>query len=250
MAGTRPDQCLANLRTLARKRVVSTRQRKGFDFDCRGDLASLPCMSPAVACAPGLTGKSLVLNKAFLPIHVTSVRRAFSLVYRGVARAVDGEYRTFDFLSWSELSTSGFDSVGFVGGAVRIPRVILLISFDRMPRRRVRFSRHNIFVRDLDTCQYCGGRFARCDLNLDHVVPRCRGGRSTWENIVCSCVGCNRRKGGRALEETGMRLVRMPRRPEWAPFITGQAGRVGYREWRPFLNAVDTAYWNVELDSD
>jgi len=207
-------------------------------------------MSPAVACAPGLTGKSLVLNKAFLPIHVTSVRRAFSLVYRGVARAVDEEYRTFDFSSWSELSTSGFESVGLVGGLVRIPRVILLISFDRMPRRRVRFSRHNIFARDANTCQYCGGHFARIELNLDHVVPRCGGGRTTWENVVCSCIDCNRRKGGRALSETGMRLVRKPQRPEWTPFITRQMGGAGYREWRPFLSAVDTAYWNVELDTD
>lgn len=207
-------------------------------------------MSPAVACAPGLTGKSLVLNKAFLPIHVTSVRRAFSLVYRGVARAVDEEYRTFDFCSWSELSTTGFDSVGLVGRVVRIPRVILLSSFDRMPRRRVRFSRHNIFARDANTCQYCGGRFARSDLNLDHVVPRCRGGRTTWENVVCSCIDCNRRKGGRALAETALRLVRVPQRPEWTPFITRQIGGVGYREWRPFLSAVDTAYWNVELDAD
>lgn len=207
-------------------------------------------MSPAVACAPGLTGKSLVLNKAFLPIHVTSVRRAFSLVYRGVARAVDEEYRTFDFSSWSELSTSGFDSVGLVCGLVRIPRVILLISFDRMPRRRVRFSRHNIFARDANTCQYCGGHFARSELNLDHVVPRWRGGRTSWENVVCSCIDCNRRKGGRALAETAMRLVRLPQRPEWTPFVTRQMGGVGYREWRPFLSAVDTAYWNVELDTD
>jgi len=207
-------------------------------------------MSPAVACAPGLTGKSLVLNKAFLPIHVTSVRRALSLVYRGVARAVDQEYRTFDFCSWSEVSTIGFESIGLVGGVVRIPRVILLISFDRMPRRRVRFSRHNIFARDANTCQYCGGRFVRSDLNLDHVVPRWRGGRTSWENVVCSCIDCNRRKGGRALAETAMRLVRTPQRPEWTPFVMKQMGGLGYREWRPFLSAVDTAYWNVELDTD
>ncbi|HYC55647.1 MAG TPA: HNH endonuclease [Candidatus Binatia bacterium] len=207
-------------------------------------------MAVAACLAPALTGKSLVLNKAYLPIHVTTVRRAFSLLYRGVARAVDEQYRTFDFSSWSELSTSGFEAVGMIDGMVRIPRVILLVSFDRMPRRRVRFSRHNIFVRDASTCQYCGRRFARSDLNLDHVIPRWRGGRTTWENVVCSCIDCNRRKGGRGPEEAGMRLIRTPGRPEWTPFITRQLGAAGYREWKPFLSTIDTAYWNVELDSD
>jgi 5-methylcytosine-specific restriction endonuclease McrA len=188
-----------------------------------------------------------VLNKAFLPIHVTSVRRALSLLYRGVARAVDEEYQTFDFASWAELAT-GEDGVGVVGGVLRVPRVILLVGFDRVPRRRVRFSRHNIFVRDGNTCQYCGDRRPRSQLNLDHVVPRTAGGRTSWENVVCSCLECNRRKGGNTPDQAGMALVRTPRRPEWTPFVARELGRRGYREWRPFLAGVDTAYWNVELD--
>lgn len=207
-------------------------------------------MATAVALAPPLQGRSLVLNRAFLPIHVTSVRRALALLYRGVAKAVDGEYRTFDFQSWSELSTSGFDSVGMVDGLVRTPRVVLLVAFDRVPRRRVRFSRHNIFVRDGNTCQYCSRRFSRSELNLDHVVPRCRGGRTTWENVVCSCIECNRRKGGGDAASAGMRLIRSPRRPAWSPFVARQFGASSYQEWAPFLRAVDAAYWNVELDTD
>lgn len=207
-------------------------------------------MATAVASAPPLQGRSLVLNRAFLPIHVTTVRRALSLLYRGVAKAVDGEYRTFDFDSWSELSPSGFDAVGLVEGVVRIPRVVVLVSFDRVPQRRVRFSRHNIFVRDANTCQYCARRFARSDLNLDHVIPRCRGGRTTWENVVCSCIECNRRKGGGDPAAAGMQLIRHPQRPAWSPFVTKQFGMTGYSEWVPFLRAVDTAYWNVELDPD
>jgi len=207
-------------------------------------------MATAVASAPPLQGRSLVLNRAFLPIHVTNVRRALSLLYRGVAKAVDSEYRTFDFPSWTELSTVGFDAVGLVEGVVRIPRVVLLVSFDRVPHRRVRFSRHNIFVRDANTCQYCARRFPRSELNLDHVIPRCRGGRTTWENVVCSCIECNRRKGGGDPNSAGMQLVRSPQRPPWTPFVEKQFGMGGYREWVPFLRAVDTAYWNVELDPD
>jgi 5-methylcytosine-specific restriction endonuclease McrA len=216
----------------------------------RGPMLASPAMSTAALSAPPLQGRSLVLNRAFLPIHVTTVRRALSLLYRGVARAVDGEYRTFDFADWSELSTSGFDAVGLVEGVVRIPRVVLLTSFDRVPQRRVRFSRHNIFVRDANTCQYCARRFARSDLNLDHVIPRCRGGKTTWENVVCSCIECNRRKGGTDPAAAGMRLIRVPQRPAWSPFVAKQFGVSGYREWVPFLRAVDTAYWNVELDPD
>lgn len=207
-------------------------------------------MLSAALMAPPLQGRSLVLNRAFAPIHVTTVRRALSLLYRGVAQAVDAEYRTFDFRSWSELSISGFDSVGLVGGVVRVPRVVLLVSFDRVPQRRVRFSRHNIFVRDGNTCQYCGRRFQRSELNLDHVVPRCRGGRTTWENVVCSCIDCNRRKGAGEAAQAGMRLIRVPQRPAWSPFVQRQFGAHGYREWAPFLRGVDSAYWNVELDPD
>jgi len=197
-----------------------------------------------------LTSKSLVLNRSYLPVHVTTVRRAFSLLYRGVAKAVDEEYRTFDFRDWSALSTSGVDSVGIVGGIVRIPRVILLTSFDRVPRRDVRFSRLNIFVRDGNRCQYCGHHYTRSQLNLDHVVPRAAGGLTTWENIVCACLDCNRRKGGRTPTQAGMRLLKKPTRPSWTPFIARNLGGAGYREWKPFLRGIDEAYWNVELDRD
>lgn len=207
-------------------------------------------MAIAVAASLPLQGRSLVLNRAFLPIHVTTVRRALALLYRGVAQAVDGEYRTFDFDTWTGLPPADFDAVGLVQGVVRIPRVVLLVSFDRVPQRRVRFSRHNIFVRDANTCQYCARRFPRSELNLDHVVPRCRGGRTTWENVVCSCIPCNRRKGSGDAASAGMELMRFPQRPSWSPFVTRQFGQSGYREWVPFLRSVDTAYWNVELDPD
>jgi len=206
-------------------------------------------MSAAVS-ATQLGGKTLVLNRSYLPIHVTSVRRAFSLLYRGVARAVDEEYRTFDFQDWSSVSTVHCDSVGLVGGFVRIPRVILLVTFDRVPRREVRFSRHNIFVRDGYMCQYCGQRKSRSELNLDHVIPRTAGGLTTWENVVCACLECNRHKGGRTPEQAGMRLHKRARRPSWTPFVARNLTAACYHEWRPFLSGIDSAYWNVELDAD
>lgn len=195
-----------------------------------------------------LNSKVLVLNRSYFPVHVTSVRRAFSLLYQGLAKAVDAQYRTFDYESWSALSTSVHDeTIGLIGRAIRVPRVILLVSYDRVPRRRVRFSRFNVFARDKNTCQYCGCRFARNELNLDHVVPRSRNGESTWENIVCSCFVCNRIKGGRRPEEAGMRLIKKPVQPEWTPFMLETFSLRRYQDWVPFLNEVDAAYWNTEL---
>ena len=101
---------------------------------------------PAAAPVYGiLNTKVLILNRSYLPIHVTSVRRAFVLLYQGIARAVNEQYQTFDFDSWSELSISAHDeTIGLVNRVIRIPRVILLVTYDRVPKRQVRFSRYNI----------------------------------------------------------------------------------------------------------
>ena len=195
-----------------------------------------------------LNAAVLVLNRSYLPVHITTVRRAFCLLYRGLARAVNERYETFDFDSWRELGVRVEDDAIFsISGAIRVPRVILLQCFDRVPRRQVRFNRINVYARDRNTCQYCGRRFARADLNLDHVVPRSQGGCSTWENVVCSCLDCNRKKGGRTPAQARMRLIRQPQRPRWTPVLGVVGGRQGHPEWRPFLSIVDASYWNAEL---
>ena len=102
---------------------------------------------------------------------------------------------------------------------IRVPRVIVLLLFDRLPKKEVKFTRHNIFERDKNTCQYCGKVFDRTDLNLDHVMPRDQGGLTTWENIVCSCIACNTRKGNRLAARGGHDLIRKPKRPKWRPFV-------------------------------
>jgi 5-methylcytosine-specific restriction endonuclease McrA len=197
-----------------------------------------------------LNTKVLVLNRSFLPIHITSVRRAFSLLYQGIAHAVSEQYQTFDFDSWSALSVSVHDdSVGMIDRVIRVPRVILLVAYDRVPRRQVRFSRFNIYARDRNTCQYCARQFSRSDLNIDHVSPRSRGGLSTWDNVVCSCLACNRKKGGQTPDEARMKLLKTPRRPEWTPFMLETFSMRRYREWLPYLSTVDVSYWNTELES-
>jgi len=190
----------------------------------------------------------LVLNRSFMPINITTVKRAIVLLYQGAAKAVNEEYELFNFDDWSQLPPQdGADRLGLIHGTILVPRVILLLSYDRIPKRNVRFSRMNIFLRDKNTCQYCGLTLPRKELNIDHVNPRSRGGTSTWENVVCSCVECNRKKGGRTPREANMKLVRKPRRPRWTPHMTFKLNAVHYDEWVPFLNFIDVSYWNAEL---
>ncbi|MDH3258181.1 MAG: HNH endonuclease [Deltaproteobacteria bacterium] len=192
----------------------------------------------------------LVLNRSFYPVHVTTVRRAFCLLYNGIAKVVDAQYNLFDFKSWAEISLSLSDEViGTVDRLIKVPRVIIILTFDKFPKRGVRFNRYNIFTRDRDTCQYCGEHFPRGELSLDHVVPISRGGRTTWSNVICSCVECNKRKGGRLPKEAGMKLRKKPVKPAWNPEFSVSFRYTVYREWIPFLNIVDFTYWNLELES-
>jgi len=194
----------------------------------------------------------LVLNRLWQAINVCTVERAFMLLYMGHAEVVmedGGDFQTFDFHEWREFSQGhhGEDVVHTVSFKIRIPRVILLLFFDRLPHKEVKFTRHNIFERDHNTCQYCGKHFDRRELNLDHIVPRDHGGTTTWENIVCACIPCNTRKANRTPTEAGMHLIKKPKRPKWRPFVNVTIASVAHDSWKHFL---DLAYWNVELGED
>ena len=196
-----------------------------------------------------LNSQVLVLNRLWQAINVCSVRRAFTLLCAGHAQVVyaDGKnFSTHDFESWRSFSTREPEGqmVHTISFKIRIPRVIVLMLFDRMPRKEVKFTRHNIFERDKDTCQYCGITFDRKDLNLDHVLPRDKGGQTTWENVVCSCIPCNTRKGNRLPHQAAMQLIRKPRRPKWQPFVSITFHGQHDESWKHFI---DLAYWNVEL---
>jgi 5-methylcytosine-specific restriction endonuclease McrA len=195
----------------------------------------------------------LVLNRLWQAVNITTVRRALTLLFQGHAQVVlnraDGSFQTFNFTQWHTLSAQEphDESVPSVSFRIRVPRVILLAMFDRMPKKEVKFTRHNIFERDKNTCQYCGKPFDRRDLNLDHVIPRDRGGPTTWENIVCSCIECNTHKGNRTPREANMRLIRKPKKPRWRPFLQINFNLAQHESWKHF---VDLAYWNVELGED
>lgn len=193
-------------------------------------------------------GAVLVLNNLYQAVQVTGVRRAFRLFCAGRARAVAADFTTYDFENWCDLPPGADDDViRTPRRAIRVPRVIQLLHYDRVPYREVRFTRRNIFYRDRNRCQYCGRSFPQRELNLDHVIPLSRGGTSCWENVVCACLACNGRKGNRTPQEAGMSLVRTPRKPAGHPVL--RAAWIGphYEQWRTYL---DVAYWNVELSED
>ena len=196
-----------------------------------------------------LSDRVLVLNSSWMAVHVATVRRAVGLLYQGLAEVVSPDnYATYDFEDWKDLSAGyqNADCVETVAFRIRVPEVIRLRFFGRLVTKNVRFNRRNIFLRDSNTCQYCGRRHDPSELTLDHVVPRSRGGVSSWENLVLACVECNDRKGSRLPSEAGMRLVREPKRPEWATHVGVRLGQNRKPSWERFVEA---AYWNTELQA-
>ena len=137
----------------------------------------------------------LVLNASYEPINVCAARRALVLVLKGVASA---EEETAQHIHSARSS-------------VRLPSVIRLLEYRRIPHQTRALSRKNILMRDRYTCQYCHRTLPSSELTLDHVVPRSRAGESNWENLVACCNPCNNKKGSRTPEEAGMKLARQPR---------------------------------------
>ena len=206
------------------------------------------------AVASSLNTHVLVLNKLWMAVRVTSARRAFSLLCRDLAEVVhvdDGSYTGHDFESWTGLSqmrdvfeAHDYEWVRTVRMHIAVPKVIRLLGYDRLPQQTVKLNRRNIFARDRNQCQYCGRRYPTSELSLDHVRPRSQGGATTWQNLVCCCVRCNAKKGGRTPHQAGLSLHRKPVRPRRNPVISLRMGTDKYASWRAFL---DNAYWSIEL---
>ncbi|MEM1329076.1 MAG: HNH endonuclease [Planctomycetota bacterium] len=202
----------------------------------------------------GLNAKVLVLNRMYMAIRVISAKRAFTLLARDAVEVIhveDGHYYNYDMASWAEVSELSaefepdrHDWVKTVRFDLAVPRIVRLLGYDRLPDQAVKLNRRNLFARDRNQCQYCGNRFPTSELSIDHVLPRSQGGPDTWENLVCSCVRCNAKKGGRTPEQARMRLVREPKRPRRNPLISVRLGHDKYTSWKSFL---DEAYWSVEI---
>jgi len=151
-------------------------------------------------------------------------------------------FQTYGVEDWVVFSIEAGDTmhhslVHSMRMKILMPRILVLTLYDRIPRREPRFTRENIYQRDSHTCQYCGTKFTSKDLNLDHVIPRDKGGRSTWENVVTSCITCNTRKGNKLPVQANMLPLKKPRAPRWRPFAgTLDKGKGGlHAEWSHFM---------------
>ena len=189
---------------------------------------------------------ALVLNRNWQAINVATVARALVMVWNETARVVDPQsYQLYDWSDWSKLQPAEDEPyIRAVSQRFRVPEVISLACYDKVPSTTVSFSRRNVYRRDRYTCQYCGVQPGTGELTIDHVTPKSRGGDTSWTNCVLACLECNSRKADRSPEQSGLRLKKQPVRPAWQPIYAEYANRV--ESWSKFISE---AYWNVGLES-
>lgn len=163
-----------------------------------------------------LDRKTLVLNRSWLPVTTTTVRRAICLMARGVAGAVHpGTFEVAAWDTWIERGPADAARLAGVGFEFPVPDVIVLMNYNGLPEVPVSFTRRNVYRRDGFQCMYCGDTPGLSDLTIDHVRPRSRGGTTSWTNCVTACFRCNARKADRYADSVGLRLRRMPGVPRW-----------------------------------
>lgn len=168
----------------------------------------------------------LLLNITYEPLKIIDWKKAVTLFFLGKVEILE-EYG-------QEIHSVSF--------TIKLPAVVRLLRMVKRSKAPVKFSRKNIYARDQYRCQYCGNRFPSEELTYDHILPKSRGGKTVWQNIVTCCVGCNRLKGGLTPAEAGMRLIRKPSQPRWIPALRITIGINEIpQSWRDYL------YWNVEL---
>ncbi len=193
----------------------------------------------------------LVLNKHFIACNVTTWRRAIQLVYLDRANVVDEEYRVYNFKDWCELSQMMEDCpAGFIHTfklKIAIPEVIMLKFYDKIQFEEPKLTRKNIYEHYGYRCCYCGKKFSSEELNIDHIIPRSRGGKTEWNNIVTSCIKCNLKKGNLTPDEAGMKLLIKPHKPQSKiklSFVLNSNIKIR-SSWQKFI---DHLYWNIELE--
>jgi len=172
-----------------------------------------------------LQNRVLKLNRNYQPIEIVTAKEAFILLWKNCAEVVtveNGSYANYTFSSWAEISElkeemgdwAEYDEwIHTPSLTLQIPRVIRILGFQDVPRYAIKLTRKNIYTRDNNTCQYCGKAYSTEQLNIDHVIPRSKGGENSWENLVCSCIKCNQKKRDRDPNEAHMKLIRQPQKP-------------------------------------
>ncbi len=207
----------------------------------------------------------LVLNSSYVPIYVTNIKRTLKLLFKEKAEVIsvnNGHFASYNFSSWEEVSlyqkatwdkTKNYDYFARNDGnsIFGVPKVIRLTGYNKVPVK-VKLTRRNIILRDNHTCQYCNTKKNLSDLNIDHIVPKSKGGKNTWTNLACSCIKCNSHKRDRTPKQAGMKLLAIPKKPSiYLMFkrYTEIFMSDKYDEWKSFFpeDFLAEMYMTVEL---
>ena len=180
----------------------------------------------------------LVLNKNWVVIGTTTVKDAVVLMSRDSARAIcTSSFVMYDWDQWVSEETN-LPNVPYKirtpSLQIPAPTVIILNKYDDIHKTTVKFSSRGVYRRDDYTCQYCNVRKKTEDLSIDHVIPRSRNGKTSWENCVTACFRCNNKKSDRTPQEAGLKLAKRPVRPSWNPVFHVRADKRP-SEWQPLL---------------
>jgi len=188
----------------------------------------------------------LVLNKYFMAIQVTVAKEAICALVTGKAKVVDESYKTYNLADWAAFTAAKKDNelAKVYAGIIRSPSIqifapqVVIIpdcEFNSPLIKTVKYSRRNIYQRDNYTCQYCHKKVRKDHMTLDHVIPKSRGGKSKWNNVVASCTWCNAKKGDRLLSELGWTLKKLPAPPRWKSHVGIPFSRGKKEYWNNFL---------------
>lgn len=202
--------------------------------------------------SPILSQPVLVLNKNWQPFRIVKAAEAIADLFTGKFEVVEN-WEVHDFTSWAELSKLKDEIekedhifVGSVNCRIAVPKVVRSLRAIKNKSGSVRLSRRNLYLRDNNCCQYSGVRLPTTELNIDHVIPSSRGGKSTWDNLVCCSIEVNQRKGNRTPEEAGLTLLRKPKKPSQYQLLMASIKNPP-EEWKDFIS---DAYWNVDISDN
>lgn len=194
--------------------------------------------------ATSLQEKVLVLNKYYQATQITTLQRAICHLVKGTAKVITSDWTTHTFEEWIKISkfyengtSQGLQFIRSPSITILVPEAIYLPFYESLPQHEVIFSRQNLFLRDQFTCQYCGKLLKNPkERTIDHVIPKSRGGKTVWTNVVLCCKKCNLKKGNRTPEEAGLKLLKTPKVPRWQALILEEFPKHKKEKWKVFLN--------------
>lgn len=179
----------------------------------------------------------LVLNKSWFAINIISWEKALSELFQDSVKALDRDLNTYTFSEWMTFSTKtkNYPRIKTVNREIAIPEILILNNYNKIPKIKYSFSKSRVFERDKFTCCFCNNIFSKTELTVDHLIPKSRGGNTTWTNIITACKKCNWEKGNKTIKEIGMKMHFIPKEPKWISPIYNLKAKSKLPSWDSFL---------------